>query len=309
MLAGSIAVIAILWGGDVLRPGSVGRAGMRDVGAIPPTIWMFAAVVVFFALPMAAGFATSQPWLVGKENPVTGAAPDPVRAAAATQLTAYAFAGMFAFVLLFLMRAKAPKAGLGIAPADLALGVGCFLLALPLIELTGTAASSLHAAVSGHSADKIAHPTLALIVNHRGEVWAWALIAAAVLGAPIVEEVVFRGYLQSALLGWTKLPWLSITITSVLFAAVHVGPATMSGSAWMLDSWIRSGLVEVGLLAQGPAQASGAAASGVPYYALVPLFILSLGLGIAFERTKRLGVPIAMHAGFNALNVALALRG
>jgi membrane protease YdiL (CAAX protease family) len=37
--------------------------------------------------------------------------------------------------------------------------------------------------------------------------------------------------------------------------------------------------------------------------------MLGLAMGIAFERTKRLGVPIIMHICFNGLNVALALSG
>ena len=36
-------------------------------------------------------------------------------------------------------------------------------------------------------------------------------------------------------------------------------------------------------------------------------FVLSIGLGIAFERTKRIGVPILMHVLFNAGNVAITL--
>jgi membrane protease YdiL (CAAX protease family) len=47
----------------------------------------------------------------------------------------------------------------------------------------------------------------------------------------------------------------------------------------------------------------------VPWHALVPIFVLSVSMGVAYERTKRIGVPIAMHVCFNALNVALAWSG
>jgi membrane protease YdiL (CAAX protease family) len=47
-------------------------------------------------------------------------------------------------------------------------------------------------------------------------------VAIAVI-APIVEELLFRGYLQSALSRRMK-PWLSILIASVVFGAIHFQP-------------------------------------------------------------------------------------
>ncbi|HEX6914935.1 MAG TPA: CPBP family intramembrane glutamic endopeptidase [Chitinophagaceae bacterium] len=37
----------------------------------------------------------------------------------------------------------------------------------------------------------------------------------------IFEELLFRGAFQQLLSKWTRLPWLAITITSILFSAVH----------------------------------------------------------------------------------------
>ena len=45
----------------------------------------------------------------------------------------------------------------------------------------------------------------------------------------------------------------------------------------------------------------------VPWHALLPIFGLGLACGVAYERTKRVGVPITMHICFNGLNVMLAL--
>ena len=57
-----------------------------------------------------------------------------------------------------------------------------------------------------------------------------------------------------------------------------------------------------------PEELFAAAHTGtVPIYGQVALFALSVCIGFAFERTKRLGVAIGMHIAFNALNVALAL--
>ena len=47
-------------------------------------------------------------------------------------------------------------------------------------------------------------------------------------------------------------------------------------------------------------------ASPAGSHAIVPLLALGLYIGLVYERTGRLGVPIAMHAAFNAGNIAMA---
>ncbi len=102
----------------------------------------------------------------------------------------------------------------------------------------------------------------------------WALIAAAVVGAPLVEEMIYRVFLQSSISRATGLPWVGILAAAVVFAVAHaVGPAEQR----------------------------------VPWYAAVPIGVLGLACGLAYERTKRLLVPITMHACFNAMNVAMAM--
>ena len=41
-------------------------------------------------------------------------------------------------------------------------------------------------------------------------------------------------------------------------------------------------------------------------YALVVLFVLSVGLGWAYEKSGRLTAPVTMHLLFNVANLALA---
>ena len=89
-----------------------------------------------------------------------------------------------------------------------------------------------------------------------------------VLAVPLLEEVIHRGFLQTAFGRLTGRPWAGIVLSSVVFALIHLGAA--------------------------------------PVYALPGLFALSLGLGWAFERTGRLAVPVAMHGAFNALNIVAA---
>lgn len=100
-----------------------------------------------------------------------------------------------------------------------------------------------------------------------------ALIVVTCVGAPIIEELFFRGLLQARLVGRYG-PVVGIGITSVLFGAAHL-------MAWR----------GVWSLAYGWAITGG-----------------GIVLGTLFHLTKRLGPAIAAHAWFNAqAMLALAL--
>jgi len=115
----------------------------------------------------------------------------------------------------------------------------------------------------------------------------FAIIASAIVLAPMFEEMLFRGFLQSATLaalnrwsdsrdraprgrtnaatpGWLK--WLAIVLASIAFTAVHQ-------HLWLMP----------------------------------PIFVLSLCLGYVYERTNNLWAPITIHALFNAASTALFL--
>ena len=88
--------------------------------------------------------------------------------------------------------------------------------------------------------------------------------AVAVLLAPLLEEILFRGHLQTASVRLLGRPGAILGV-SLLFALIH--PQTHQ-----------------------PA-----------------IFTLSVLLGIAYERTGRLWVPIFMHMCFNAVPVLLTV--
>lgn len=284
-------ITLVLWLGDFLRPGSIQRSGLRDVSSLPSILWILGGASVFLSLSMAVDFAAGLPWLAG---PTEGS----MRAIATSQSVGYVIAGVLGISLIYLMIKSAPKAGLGFGSADLALGVLAFALAYPFLELTASLMLAMHEGITGTQPAEIAHSTLSLIVDNQNSGWAWLLIFAVVMLVPIVEEVVFRGFLQSGLLKWTKAPIWSIVITSVVFAGLHWTP-----HAVMSDSTV----VALGQALPWVSQVEGGTAPGAPYYALVPLFVLSLAIGLAYERTRKLGVAITMHAIFNGLNVAIAL--
>lgn len=158
---------------------------------------------------------------------------------------------------------------------DLWVGVAAIALSYPVMHATSQLAYAAVTLSGGDAGAGLQHGTLKLLAEgDRASPWWWAVVAGAVLGAPIVEEVVFRGLLQPALRAVLG-PWPAVLIAGALFTLLHVPRGPDSGGA----TWL----------------------------AIPTLAVLALALGIARERTGRLGVPIAMHIAFNALNVALAL--
>lgn len=175
-----------------------------------------------------------------------------------------------AFVLGRLLAASAPAAGVAFKPRDLPLAMILGLCVFPVTQCASFAAVALHR-LAGGTYNPIAHESLQTILDHRTDPWTWVLGLVAVVISPVVEETLYRGCLQSAFLRLMGRPRASIVFTSAVFTLAHVG---------------------VG-----------------PWYGLVPIFVLSLALGLAFERTRSLAVPIGMHVVFNAANVVLALLG
>lgn len=102
-----------------------------------------------------------------------------------------------------------------------------------------------------------------------------ALFAAAVLFAPLTEELMYRGVLFKATrpLG----PWVAIITTSLVFTVVHI-------------------------LGLDPDNRLGSAAIVLP-----PLFALAVLLGWLTERTGRLGPALFLHSGWNLLAALLLL--
>ncbi len=139
---------------------------------------------------------------------------------------------------------------------------GC-AIALPVVYL-------IHA-VAVQVWNPQSHLVQKMIEEDRSIATAVLVLVGAVLVAPVVEEVVFRGVLLASV--WKALParsarWTTLgnIVVSLIFAGMHA--------------------------AQWPAP--------------IPLFALSLVLGELYRRTGSLLPPIVAHACFNGLS-ALAL--
>jgi len=117
------------------------------------------------------------------------------------------------------------------------------------------------------------HPMLQLLQGPAVSAgWKWLVVATACLVAPVVEEVLYRGFLQTALRRYFRGRWPAILIASALFAAVHVNPQT-----------------------------------GDHLGDALPLFALAVALGYNYERTGRLHASILIHVLFNTVGVITVL--
>ena len=158
----------------------------------------------------------------------------------------------------------------GLSPGR-AIGVGAlaFLFIVPIVNLIGVVAAVITRFVTDAPVEMTAHDTLRMLAEHDIDA-AWIVLAGLpVLAAPIIEEVLYRGLIQSAFRQAGAGPWTSIVITSLMFAIMH----------WTVAE----------------------------PHAVVSLFFLSLGFGWAYERTNSLLAPIVLHVLFNALNIGFVL--
>lgn len=147
-------------------------------------------------------------------------------------------------LLVTVWRGNGPRIDLGlrITWTDVGWGVvggiasliGSGLVALALVGIVGDFTSS-----AGEVAEEIisSGPFLAIVI--------FALLLA--VGAPIVEEIAFRGLAYGAIVRKGLHPAWAITITAVLFAAFHLEPTRLpillvSGAIFGILRWYTKGL-------------------------------------------------------------------
>lgn len=274
--------LVLLWAADVIRPGSFTRRPGRDVGAWPAWFWAVCAATIFCMQAAGGGLGYS----VMRERPpaTVQAQPDqPLtpRERAGLAIGGALAAGVTGLVLLRLVAERTPvspaETGLRARVSGTSVGMGLLGIALayPVVQISGFAGQALWHFLSPEAPREIGHETLRTINENPGTLAAAALTIGAVVGAPIVEELMFRVFLQSALLRLLGRTWPAILITSVLFALIHLGGGV----------------------------------SGREGYLLFPLFVLGVAMGIAYERSRNAVVPMLMHATFNLVNVAFTILG
>ena len=97
------------------------------------------------------------------------------------------------------------------------------------------------------SYDEVSKRASDLADNANG-VWIFVLIFVVVIGAPIIEEIVYRGVLQPGLVA-TWGPRAGLWVTAVLFAAIHFQPIEFPGllSFALVLGWARQSTDRLGL--------------------------------------------------------------
>lgn len=266
MLTLAGVILVLLWMNGTLRAGGFKKAGLRKVDAHPAFLWLFAAMVVYLAWQTGAQLIAGMKWVQD------GPAGQTLQRQGVMNLVGYAVGITAGLGMLHLLARSGPESGVRFRAGDVGIGLWAFALAWPVVEAASFAAVFIQQYVEGQSPG-LAHPTLAQIVDSPNDPWRWVVIASVVLGAPIVEELIYRVFIQSSIIRVVGGVWPGVLITAGIFAAVH----RLGGD------------------------------NAVPWVALAPIFVLGLAMGIAYERTKRVGVPIMMHVAFNALNVGLAM--
>ena len=264
LLAASVASVGVMRRQRILGPDAF-RPPSREPERIGWGFWALGALLIYLVMPIGAQIALTVSGDLGALPPG-----DMTLRAMGIAVIGSSVAGAGAAIaLLGVITRKIPDLGFCLHRTDPLWGLAALIAALPVILLTSNAAGILDMLITGETPDPLAHDTLRLMTGERGSSWWWVTVAGVVLGAPVVEELLYRGFFQSSLVALTRSRWLSIGAASVVFALVHVGSAD--------------------------------------WRALPSLFVLSIALGVAFERKGRIGIPIAMHALFNVFNVVISL--
>ncbi len=262
LFAWSAGSIALLLGWRGWRPGALdGPAWRPSVGAgLAAAVTIVGAGVVgdaiaTFAWPAALGGG-------GRE--------------ARSAWSALAQVGAAAMVLALrrsiFQRSHGHPAG---AVASAMGGAVGLIVAWPLVQVSMLAGSWLSEVLAGAEVPALAHESLR-VLQESSSVMQRAMIAGiAIVAAPFIEEVLYRGVIQQMLRAAGLGPAASIVLCAALFSVMHLGDGAVS--------------------------AAGAGA------ALPALFLLGVLFGVLFERTGRLTAPFTAHAVFNAVNVLMLM--
>jgi membrane protease YdiL (CAAX protease family) len=189
---------------------------------------------------------------------------------------------MFVLPAVLLTIGKATPADLGFRRGtigeDLLIGLVGALCLVPLVYLVQFGAILFW--------PPTAHPMQEMLFEKRSVgVIGLALVSAVVL-APVVEELMFRGFLQ----GWLEKKARS--------------PRRIEGPELLADAPSTPGAPggPIGLVALLLPAAFFAGVHFGQWPAPIPLFVLAVGLGVLYRQTKGLVAPMAMHATFNGLS-------
>jgi membrane protease YdiL (CAAX protease family) len=306
-VASAAAAIGVAWLLGILRTSRTGL-GHRvppDRPIAPLLGVLFAGFVVWQALPIVI--------LTGRTGNAHGRSPTTAHAVRTIEdlsprdlmLISAAVPALAFIVLLGGDRLIKPHVNqqLGFSPhrfpSGMAFGVCGLVLAMPLVYAAMVGSEFVYRSI------RYSHPSEHDLLRVMGEVTdpfvKYTIVAAAVLVAPLWEELLFRGHIQTLvrelfirIAGTTGRPLArpSAVEQLPLGASVLSYAGTDTGTEAKphpLASWFAIILTS--------AMFAGVHAP----WQMPAIFVLSLCLGFAYERTNNLWVSITMHATFNTL--------
>jgi uncharacterized protein len=247
--------------------GVSGRGALPFAGSIRTGV-AAAAIALYFVGQLLAGLGIGA-WFVAWDGTAVGPgelAIEPVLLLlAAVGGQVIGLAASLAFLRLRRVDLRAVLGATRPAPRLLLTGVG--IGAGLLVVVTLVVAGLMQLTGSEQPADQFLLEELT-----RGGVSTLLAVIAAVILAPVAEELLFRGLLFTALVRRRGLHVAAI-VSSLVFAVVHVDVAVSQPLA------------------------------------LVGLTIVGMALAYAYQRSGSLLVPIAGHAAFNGITLVVALVG
>lgn len=270
LIAGPAVLALLAWRG-CLRRDVLAAGPSRRVGLVPADLLVALGLMILGPSLIA--------YFMPLAKPADGAATPDVLSSAGRILLAQA-SGQGLPVLYLLWRACAAPRGLrliGVIPTrpgrDLLWGALGFLAAVPMVFATIQTAVLL-GELFGREAPVLAHDMLKMLVDSDSTLGSALIAVSAILVAPILEEAVFRGIVQSVMVevAGEARRWGVVFVAAFVFAMIHANTAT-----W--ENW----------------------------QALPGLFVLGLVLGWLYERSGSLWPGIILHMGFNTLNIVMAL--
>ncbi len=206
---------------------------------------------------------------------VVGAAPEPMTLEYMTRYMWVGYAavglpvvGLFGLVLIASRNDERLEKRRPMSPGRAAAVSLVVFVGVGLVTAAVQAAMVALRQAAGYETTQIAHETLRLLAGASlTNPWTQLAILGAVVAAPWVEEVVYRGTIQGPIRTITGSPWAGIAVGSVVFAFMHMGIA----QAWTLPAY----------------------------------FVVGVGFGLAYEITGRISAAVLVHALFNAANLAM----
>lgn len=150
---------------------------------------------------------------------------------------------------------------------DIGIGLLCWFVAFPLVALASEIGEWLTLLIFGHLGnEQVAIHFLKLAIGAPFSLF--VALVAILIGAPLLEEYLFRGVLQT----WLRRklsPILSITISSLAFAAFHLTEGQGVGNITLFFS----------------------------------LFVFAMYLGFIYEKQRSLFSNVFLHVTFNLISV------